>query len=393
MTIFNRQNGLWCRMHVPRTHLPVRVEPIDDEAFTSWWRRVCIANALTPNELRTLVLRDTRHKTFTVRLHLAFTSDQVRHLEILTRTDAIAGRFGINIDLNNRRSEANPCHFDSRIATSFCPACWREDAVPFFRRIWLEQDHIFCPHHHCNLVSTNRCCHFFNLGTVAQRWQIRRQTALHHCVVCGKDLREQPTMTFDAAQSAIINSWQEMLLGRSAEIPIGFAWGNEPWVRAIGANRRLEFAHWIGGSFLGQQPNPWIDLGEPIRHRFLRLEQFMVRLEHEPVAMRSMFSDVQRGHVRAWAISSVLMKLNPLVRLMCWGLNDWSREEIDWGAVHREVRVARRRWQQGLVGIWSSPRRRETDELVERSWQRVLKYELYKIPGMLDGMSVTHADT
>ncbi|WP_353890423.1 TniQ family protein [uncultured Aliiroseovarius sp.] len=170
------------------------VTPAPGELLSSWLHRLALANGVPTRYFgRVLGLRGAGWAT---RLDRALPEHVLNLLVEQTRVPAedIAGLTPVPDPLARLRlrllTESQARHASGPQVTrlQYCPACLREDQLPYFRRGWTLATRMTCFRHGCQLRDTCPTCG----GGIAPSRQ-DRLVPQQICVWCGGDLRK-PTV-------------------------------------------------------------------------------------------------------------------------------------------------------------------------------------------------------
>lgn len=170
---------------------PVDVAPAPGELLSSWLHRLALANGVPARYFgRVLGLRGADWST---RLDRDLPEHVLGLLVGQTQVPAadIAGLALVPDPLARLRlrslTESQARHASGPQVTrlQYCPACLREDHIPYFRRGWTLATRVSCFRHGCQLRDTCPAC---GGGVVPSRqdWLVPQQI----CVWCGGDLRK-----------------------------------------------------------------------------------------------------------------------------------------------------------------------------------------------------------
>lgn len=95
----------------------------------------------------------------------------------------------------------------------FCPLCLKEDAIPYFRKVWRLALYTFCPAH--GVILHDRCPQCGNgVSFHRQRdgdWPLRGFVALSFCTHCGFDLATAPVRPVTIWSADILRNRQYVL--------------------------------------------------------------------------------------------------------------------------------------------------------------------------------------
>lgn len=183
--------------------LPVRVEPLEDELFSSWFVRSAQANGLRVHQLaRSLMGRDRplyagdpdRGVWHTPALALATAMDLQKEAAIQTFLKSYEGYLWPSVPdhgvWQNVLPIANATRQTRLYGLQYCAQCLRTDKQPYFRKHWRLAFYVVCDLHGCALQDRCPHCgepivlHRLNAGDT----RFRDLKSLSMCYSCGGSL-------------------------------------------------------------------------------------------------------------------------------------------------------------------------------------------------------------
>ena len=199
-----------------RRPLPVRVQPLPEEAFLSWFVRLAHAHGEKVQSLAYqlwgrrrmvgdgLVFR-LENADFDELAEICRVSRDALHELTLT---SWVGRLWNHIEVKGTRKWVLPTVDRLRRAPRFgqqaCTRCLAEDEIPYFRKSWRLAFHCICTVHHCTLIDRCPNCQSpvklerADVGMFA----LSGEAVAYRCWMCGVDLRSFRPAS-DAAPSLI----------------------------------------------------------------------------------------------------------------------------------------------------------------------------------------------
>jgi hypothetical protein len=355
---------------VCHTPLPVRISPLQDECFGSWFLRLTIANAITPGEL--LVLIGVNRLVFFHEMRIVFKPLSPEHF---SRLAELAGFQANELrDYFQIKSDSYPSQkislshkingvetFDYASNLKFCPACWRDDPIPYVRQQWLHSDFLLCPLHHCLMhlgCKTDGCPSRFpgkksyRLGHCDHIIRI----GIHQCVHCKNDLREQQAHFVPSDVGEVIGEWHRFFFQDPPELPKSFPWRNEAWVKSQSSQHLRGFIRSVELRYLNREDDGYqIDEQTQILtyfsyelQRFLRLTQALTLLLEQPIEL---FARAKSYHSQ-WNEYAEQLTLRVLLRKMpldrCIEAIPWIdyRGGFEWATWFKSIETAKRQWHK-----------------------------------------------
>lgn len=188
---------------------PVKVEPLDDELFSSWLERTALEYLSAPHSFARIVFGDRavwnrdidKSGTFEMASALARPMDVDPDVAVRTLLRSFEGALVEKHNANGNSRWIMPLgvwHRRRRLGgLQFCPLCLASDPVPYFRKCWRLSFVSVCHEHqvylsdHCDQCGS--AVHFHCLVPTAG--------SLRRCPFCGFDLARTRTFAAPATRS------------------------------------------------------------------------------------------------------------------------------------------------------------------------------------------------
>lgn len=196
----NRNFGIW----------PFHPPPQKDEVLSSWIMRLAYLHHIRPIQLLGILDRESVRKKIDIEprkelVNKLSINTKVSIKEILRTTYSSYQFFGTGdykksstfkmlIKHHTITTSINTTYY------SYCPLCFREDIVPYFRMHWRFALVAFCSKHKCELIEK---CNNCGSSIVIHNNDIVRK--LENCYECGYDLREFTPRVADVPDSMYFN--------------------------------------------------------------------------------------------------------------------------------------------------------------------------------------------
>lgn len=186
---------------------PVPVDPLPDEALSSWIQRLALANGMAPRSFAGVL--GARDGMWSPRLELRLPGHVVALLgkqagvapETISAM-ALTGEALTPLLLPLRENAQR----NRSTWMQYCPLCLADDDAPYFRRQWRLASRMSCFVHGCGLRDRCPACHA-GIGSFDQGELVSQ----HFCARCGFDLRTAPKVSVKAAARRLERSVADIL--------------------------------------------------------------------------------------------------------------------------------------------------------------------------------------
>lgn len=186
---------------------PLKVDPLPDEALSSWIHRLALANGIGPRPFAGVL--GAREGMWTPRLERRLPGDVAALLgnqagvppetiSAMALTDDALTPLLLPLRENAHRNRST--------WMQYCPLCLAEDDAPYFRRQWRLASRISCFVHGCGLRDRCPKCR----GGIASFDQAELLPQ-HFCARCGFDLRAAPKVSVKARARRLERAIADML--------------------------------------------------------------------------------------------------------------------------------------------------------------------------------------
>lgn len=197
---------------------PVSVDPLPDEALSSWIQRLALANGMAPRSFAGVL--GARDGMWSPRLELRLPGHIVallgKQAGVAPETISAMALTGYALTplLLPLRENA---HRNRSTWMQYCPLCLAEGDAPYFRRQWRLASRISCFLHGCGLRDR---CPECRCGIAS--FDQAELVAQHFCARCGFDLRAARKVSVKASarrlERAVADMWRvESLKGSPAD--------------------------------------------------------------------------------------------------------------------------------------------------------------------------------
>jgi hypothetical protein len=186
---------------------PLKVDPLPDEALSSWIHRLALANGIGPRPFAGVL--GAREGMWTPRLERRLPGDVAALLgnqagvppetiSAMALTDDALTPLLLPLRENARRNRST--------WMQYCPLCLADDDAPYFRRQWRLASRASCFVHDCGLRDRCPACRS-GIASFDQAELVPQ----HFCARCGFDLRAAPKASVKAAARRLERAVADML--------------------------------------------------------------------------------------------------------------------------------------------------------------------------------------
>lgn len=177
-------------------------EPEEDELLSSWIIRLALAHHTDPATFVNLYLPAWKNSLWmddvdvsaenelieALALKSGYSHELIRGLTLKSYEGYLAERITCKSRNPFIQSLGRQCRVKVNFGLRFCPACLREDVLPYFRKRWRLSFSTACVKHKCFII--DRCPECGAALNPYRSVRILLRSDMMHCYTCGADLRK-----------------------------------------------------------------------------------------------------------------------------------------------------------------------------------------------------------